>query len=292
MSFGFSYTQNRQVAVYIPFQLYFAKDRLWMYGELGYYRYVYNYYGLGSCFDKIDEEKYSVDFPRVRISSLFRISTSSYVGLRYVRDDFTYTQYDTLGELFTKNILGSKNGTVSGMGFLFNYDTRDIPQFPKKGMLVESMIYIEDKYTGSDFSYQKFSIDASYYLSLNRYRSVLALQLIIIYLTGEVPFHQLAQLGGPKRLRGYFEGRFRNKQLELLQAEFRIPLFWRIKGVIFSGLGTIHNGFHSNNDFCLVANYGLGLRIEIDRSQQLHIRLDYGFGQSENGFYLTLGEAF
>ena len=39
-------------------------------------------------------------------------------------------------------------------------------------------------------------------------------------------------------------------------------------------------------------NFGVGLRFLLDRSEDLNMRFDWGFGDSSNNFYLNLSEAF
>jgi len=39
---------------------------------------------------------------------------------------------------------------------------------------------------------------------------------------GDVPFHQMPSIGGPKKLRGYIDGRYRDKMLLLLQLDLSL----------------------------------------------------------------------
>ena len=48
LTLGFAYTLNKQVLIYLPYQL-FAKNQVYnIYGELGYYLYSYQFFGLGN----------------------------------------------------------------------------------------------------------------------------------------------------------------------------------------------------------------------------------------------------
>ena len=93
-------------------------------------------------------------------------------------------------------------------------------------------------------------------------------------------------------MRGYPDGKFRDRHLLLAQAELRFPLFWRFKAVVFGGGGTVFGKVGESAK--IRPNAGAGLRIEFDRRQKLHIRIDYGIGEGKanSGFYATLGEAF
>jgi len=107
---------------------------------------------------------------------------------------------------------------------------------------------------------------------------------------GNAPFFNMAQLGGTRRLRGYFEGKFRDKHLLLAQAELRQEGFGRFGGVAFAGMGTVFGSAGESLEWR--PNGGIGLRYQLDKKQKLNIRADYGFGVKSQGFYLTFGEAF
>jgi len=112
------------------------------------------------------------------------------------------------------------------------------------------------------------------------------------FTAGHAPFFNLAQLGGTKRLRGYPDGKYRDKHLLLAQAEWRFPIFWRLKGALFAATGTVFGT--PQESLRWRPEGGAGLRLEIDKKQQIHLRLDYGIGdgRKNSGFYLTFGEAF
>jgi hypothetical protein len=42
----------------------------------------------------------------------------------------------------------------------------------------------------------------------------------------------------------------------------------------------------------LKPNYGIGARFKIDKSENLNLRFDWGFGDASNSFYLGIAEAF
>jgi len=47
ISLGFAYTLKNQILNFVPYELYFKQN--WkLNGEVGYYRYFFNYYGIGS----------------------------------------------------------------------------------------------------------------------------------------------------------------------------------------------------------------------------------------------------
>jgi hypothetical protein len=81
VSLGFGYTQNKQQLYYVPFQLYTNRNKFNIYGEAGYYKYTYYYYGIGT--HTIPRELYAANYPRIRMSVLYKWAPHYYAGLRY-----------------------------------------------------------------------------------------------------------------------------------------------------------------------------------------------------------------
>ena len=90
LTFGVAYTQNRQLLLYLPFQLFYDHNTYYAYGEAGYYRYNYYFFGLGE--NEVPRELYGVNFPRVRVNAFRRVVPTLsrgklYAGLRYQYED-------------------------------------------------------------------------------------------------------------------------------------------------------------------------------------------------------------
>ncbi len=69
-------------------------------------------------------------------------------------------------------------------------------------------------------------LDVSYFFSpFKLKRSVVGLNVNMQFNSGDVPFYQLSLLGGSKRLRGQFEGEFRDNLALQSQLEWRQEVF-------------------------------------------------------------------
>ncbi len=122
---------------------------------------------------------------------------------------------------------------------------------------------------------------------------MLALQALGFLNSGEVPLRSYALLGGSNTMRGYYQGRYRDKNMAVVQAEYRAALFWRFGAVAFADLGNVGSELKDLNFQGLKYSYGAGLRFALNKTEKLNLRLDYGIGRNfSNGFYLQLGEAF
>jgi len=290
---GAAYTLNKQFLSYLPFQLFLKEEKYKVYGELGYYRYVYFYYGNGNNTLKANEETFNANYPRVRLNALYGLNKRWFVGLRYWLDGYDVVGVKEDGILDTdETIVGRMGkGFLSGGGVVVNYDTRDHLFTPRKGMLAEMVLFANGEFLGSDFNFQKIYLDIATYFPIGK-NSTLAAQFYSELTAGDPPFYQLSLLGGTKRMRGYLEGRFRDKQYLTSQIEYRFPLFWRLGMTAFATTGrvapTVGDLFDSNWYY----TYGLGLRIMLDTEARINLRIDVGFGEDTSGFYLTFGEAF
>jgi outer membrane translocation and assembly module TamA len=108
-----------------------------------------------------------------------------------------------------------------------------------------------------------------------------------------VPLRSLASFGGNNSMRGYYDGRYRDKDQLVFQAEYRIPVYGKWGVVVFGSTGDVSSKFTDYTFGDLKYSYGAGIRFAISKKEKLNLRLDYGIGQgNNNGLYFQLGEAF
>ncbi len=291
LTFNASYTQNKQILLFFPYQWLSHNNRWRFYGEVGWYRYLYRYFGIGNEYPNDYAETYTAKYPRIRLTAAKRVQEKHLLGLRIFLDDYHIVSASPGGEIALGKVTGFEGGTSSSVGPVWISDSRDNSFYPESGWLSEFALTGENRLTGSDFKFARCSLDVARYFPIGK-KNVLAVNGIAILTAGDIPFFQLPQIGGPSRLRGYPLGKYRDRHMIITQAEFRFPIVWRFKGVVFVGGGTV---FGKANEMVKIRpNGGAGLRFEFDRRQKLHLRLDYGIGEGKgnSGVYVTLGEAF
>jgi hypothetical protein len=108
---------------------------------------------------------------------------------------------------------------------------------------------------------------------------------------GTAPFQLLPRLGGNDRMKGYHEGRFRDRVYWTVQAEYRVPLLWRLKAAAFGAIGETGPGLGAELMNEVEAAVGLGGRFRFT-DDGLHGRLDVAYSRTGLEFYIALGEAF
>jgi hypothetical protein len=290
VNIGFAFTQNKQILFGLPFNLMFRNRSRLIYGEVAFNRFNYNFYGVGNTNNPEFVENYGIEFPRIRITALKKIKPRFYAGPRFAYDNFTLYNLDSIGQLFSKLIPGSHGGVISGLGAVLMYDSRNNIYYPSKGIWSELVLYRNDKLTGGSFNYTRIAFDISGYLSYDK--NILALNFYSIYANTDLPFFQMAMLGGSKKMRGFYEGRYRDNNLILFQAEYRRQLFSFLGFTLFADAGQVANRYNKFGNYNWRYTYGGGLRLMFDKRQKINLRMDFAVGNKKLLTYFTVAEAF
>jgi outer membrane protein assembly factor BamA len=188
-------------------------------------------------------------------------------------------------------ILGSRGGLFSGFGVSLDWDTRDAVLYPRKGVFFQITADTYGAMTGSDFAFTSLKLDCRKYF-LVAPDQVLALQAYVRSTAGEVPFHKLAFLGGESLMRGYYKGRFRDKDILAVQAEYRVMVTKRIGVVGFAGLADVFPAFADFKLKTIKYSLGTGFRYRVNKREGTTLRLDMAWGKRSFGLYFTAQEAF
>lgn len=287
---GLAYTLNKQLLIYLPFTLYLKQDHYRISGEVGYYDYNYYFFGIGNQ-NPVAKEKYHVSYPRIRLNTYRKLGKSWFGGIRWAYDRFGSFRFDSIGVLQNHPYTGTYTHANSGLGFGFQLDTRDQQFYPKKGFLGEFHVVRDDKWTGSAYQFTKVTFDIAAYKKVLP-KSVIAANFNTIYSDGDTPFYLLGMLGGGKRLRGIFEGQYRDNIATQLQAEWRQEFLKNWGVVAFGGVGVIAHDLQQLDFSYTKFAGGVGIRYKLNKKDHVNIRVDVGFAQGKILPYVTLAEAF
>lgn len=288
-SIGIGYTQNHQQLYYLPFQVFTNKNLYNIYGEIGYYKYNYIYFGVGQ--NEVPKETYDAEYPRIKLSVLRSVTKNYYAGLRYQYENYRITQTAAGGELSEGIIPGSKGSVSTGLGVVQILDKRDSVLYPRNGYWIEFAAMFNGTAFGSSANFQQYSFDVTAYKNFAK-KFVWANELYTKILSGNAPFNQYALIGGNKKMRGFYEGRYRDKHSLILQTELRGDLYKRFGAAVFCSAGFLgsNNQYVRFNDAKFA--YGLGFRCNVSRADHLNLRIDYAIANGKGSFYATFGEAF
>jgi hypothetical protein len=144
-------------------------------------------------------------------------------------------------------------------------------------------------------SFNRVEVDLQQYVPLVRDRRVLALHGLVSLSDAdegaEVPFYLQPTLGGPDDLRGYRRFRFRDRNLLLLQAEYRWEIFTAVDGALFYDAGKVASRSEDLTLRDLETDYGIGFRFGTING--IFLRIEGAFGSREGKhFVMRFGHVF
>ncbi|MBS1646160.1 MAG: BamA/TamA family outer membrane protein [Bacteroidetes bacterium] len=290
--FSLSVTTIKQIVFGMPFQFWFKNEKYNIYGEPSYQDINLYYYGIGNNNPRSYDEKYFMRFFRATPTFLYKMYEHLYGGFRYNVYCADVYRFDKNGNMANGNTPGLGRGFTSGLGLTFKFDNRDNQFYPMKGFYAEFSALTNNQYLGSQFNFNKYTLNATYNVPIPYLKGTLGVNAYGVITTGNVPFYQMAMLGGEEKLRGIYEGKYRDKTCWVLQTEYRRDLFWRIGFAAFCGVGDVAprlQDYHYQN---VRFAWGGGLRGNIDKKQHLNLRLDVGTCEGIINYYFTIGEAF
>jgi len=287
---GITLTSKKQFLLFMPFEFYFDHEKWRVTGELGYYKYFYNYFGRGIDSRMEDQEVYTADFPRFRLNTYREIIPRLSIGIGYEFDGYNVLKPEPGGLLENANEIGVNGGTISNFGLLALFDNRNNIFYPTKGWYIESSYFASAKWAGSSFSYTKFELDARYYQKLKG-EQVLATNLFLGTRSSETPFQDLNNLG-TKISRGFDNRRYLDNTEVTLVTEYRFPVWKRIKGAVFGSTSTVTPAFGDVFSSKYRSAAGGGIRYVINKKEGTRLRIDYGISGEGGQVYFTINEAF
>ena len=289
-AFG-TYNLARQFQVVVKPEIYFERNSFFLSGNLRYERTPQNFFGVGSDMPSTAEESYTPRIVNFQVGVKKKFLGHLFAGVQYDFEQMTMEKVEPGGMLEDGEIPGSRGGLFSGFGVSLNWDTRDAVLSPRKGVFFQLTADTYGAMTGSDFAFTSLKLDCREYF-LVAPSQVLALQAYIRSTAGEVPFHKLAFLGGESLMRGYYKGRFRDKAILAVQAEYRVTVTKRIGVVGFGGLANVFPAFAEFNLKTIKYSVGTGFRYMVNKREGTTLRMDMAWGKRTFGLYFTAQEAF
>ncbi len=245
------------------------------------------FWGIGydECRDDNNDSKYKYLNAQVRANYRMRLGRHIYIGplaaIDYIK-----------GGNFEKPWLWHGEATHTfnlGVGALVEYDSRDNLNNAFHGTYLRLEQHFSPRFLGNKYAYSSTSFHASHYSPLWK-GAILATTADCRFTYGNTPWGLLSTFGGSSSMRGYFEGRFRDKSVITACAELRQHVLGRSGVAIWGGAGTVFSRFSQINSRRILPNYGLGYRWEF--KQRVNVRLDLGFGRGTTGFIFSINEAF
>jgi len=290
---GFLYTEKKQFLTALYTEQYFNSDKWVTELYFGFQHYPDSFFGVGDDTSADDEEFYTWSERRVAATMRHLFTPYFRAGLNLVHSEDDFQDLADDGQLRSGLIPGIEGGVSIGAGGSARYDTLDDGYGPTKGEVVSLTALRYAPSLGSAFDFSTTELTAKKFWALSD-DDVIGAQLFSVFQAGEPPFFMLAQLGGKNLLRGYFLGRYRDRNMLVAQTEWRRRISGPFGAVLFAGAGDVArdaDGFTARD---LKPGGGVGLRYQLVQRQKINLRVDLGLGRGQPGpaLYLYLLEAF
>ncbi len=239
---------------------------------------------------KYTEKEYSFEFDLYR-----RLYQQVFLGINAEIGNLQVIKRQENNYIDWENTLGNAGGWLNGIGSVLKLDTRNLINYPSKGLYYRLSYRNYDEKWGSDYNFAMTEIDLKNYFSSNP-NLILATHLDAKITHGHVPFQRLAKLGD--RLRGYSSRRFMDNhriagRAELRTSPFSNGLITRAGFVLFVEAGKVAHDLDQLNLKDLKLSYGTGLRYKLTNSEdKLNVRFDIAFTEEGHSIGISAYEEF
>lgn len=256
--------------------------------RLYFYSFPSDFWGIGYEMGDNDDNKSDMKRWQAQAEAafLFRVADNFYVG-PMASYDYVIGKHIERPELLN----GMDHHTWNvGAGVSLVYDNRDNLTNPHRGIYLNLKQMFRPRFMGNDYAFSatKFRFDSYQQLGEG---TVLAEDFGANFNFGNPSWGMMANLGGTSSMRGYYEGRYRDKHSLEATVELRQHVWKRNGIVVWAGAGTVFPKFSELRSNRILPNVGVGYRWEFKKN--VNVRLDYGFGKSgQSGFLFNINEAF
>lgn len=256
--------------------------------HLYFYSFPSDFWGIG--YEMGDNDANKSDMKRwqaqAEVSFLFRVADNFYIG-PMASYDYVIGKHIEHPEL----LQGMDQHTWNvGAGVSLVYDNRDNLTNPHRGICLNINQMFRPRFMGNDYAFSTTAFRFDAYQRLGK-GTILAEDFGANLNFGNPSWGMMAELGGTHSMRGYYEGRYRDKHSLEATVELRQHVWKRNGIVVWVGAGTIFPKFSALRSKQILPNAGVGYRWEFKKN--VNVRLDYGFGKSgQSGFLFNINEAF
>ena len=265
----------------------FPKDKYRLNYNLYFYSFPSLYWGRGydNGANSDNESDYKRFQAQVKVDFMFRLAKNFYISPMAVFDYIDGRNFEK-PELW-EGMAARTTNTSLGLSLL--YDSRDFLTNAYHGYYLRIDQRFSPAFLGNKYAFSSTELTTSYYQPVWK-GGVLAGQFHTLLTYGDTPWGLMATLGSSYSMRGYYEGRYRDKGAMDAQIELRQHV-WKRNGVaVWVGAGTIFPRLSEFTPKHILPNYGFGYRWEFKK--RVNVRLDLGFGKHQTGFIFNINEAF
>ncbi len=287
-------TLEKQYGLWADNAIYTDNDKWFFLGRTRLQHFPLLYYGIGPHTNGHEPAVVDANYVLLRQRALRKLVPNLFLGPELDYQLLSKPSFRQPNNHHYPLPTGSTGTSNLGAGIALVYDNRHNVLNVRKGLFSELSILQYSPAWGSNYNFRNFYADVRSYHQLGK-RDVFAWQVVGNFLQGEIPFNQLSMIGGEMMMRGYYQGRYRDKHMIAAQTEYRLLPFAfssRVGGSLFASAGAVAPklGSLALKDIRFAA--GGGLRYLLFPKKDIYLRFDVGFTREGPGFYIITGEAF
>lgn len=289
-------TSKNQKNIKLTSDLWTKDNEYHIISELRFRDWPFNFYGIGNDTWKEQEDYLDQKLYRIKIEAEKKLKPKFYAGINVNYENFTFKDINASGIFESEEVIGKTGGQYLALGLSALYDSRNNTTYTTSGFYARAKVsyapnlFGKDNYIGS-----QTELDLRGFHPLHPKVSIAAQGIYRGSYGDNIPFYVMRDLGGDMMMRGYYLGRYKDKNYLAAQTEIRYRFHPRL-GI--SGFAAAGSTFSKQHSFRLLPSYGGGLRYFFSLEHNSSIRFDYAYGEQrpgekrQSGFYLSISEAF
>ncbi|USD57253.1 BamA/TamA family outer membrane protein [Vibrio sp. SCSIO 43155] len=266
---------------------YLKNDKVRLLGEAWISHTPGYYWGIGSQAAENENNKVQYEGQRLQLSPKIavEVAPNTYAKLGWQWQSFSKVD-GVDGDILPSEVA---DATSSGVLIGMEYDTRDFEPNPMRGQFLDIEWIANRDSLGSDEDYDNLVANYRVYQQWSD-TTIIAMEVYSQSIFGDAPWFDYAQLGDDQRMRGYYQGQYRDKHQLSTQVEIRHTIAGRHGVVGWLGAGNIAPTYHDLFKSSWLPTVGVGYRFAF--KARINVRVDLGVGKDSTGFYFQINEAF
>ncbi|WP_274879212.1 BamA/TamA family outer membrane protein [Vibrio harveyi] len=266
---------------------YLKNDKVRLLGEAWISHTPGYYWGIGSQAAENENNKVQYEGQRLQLSPKIavEVAPNTYAKLGWQWQSFSKVD-GVDGDILPSEVA---DATSSGVLVGMEYDTRDFEPNPMRGQFLDIEWIANRDSLGSDEDYDNLIANYRVYQQWSD-TTIIAMEVYSQSIFGDAPWFDYAQLGDDQRMRGYYQGQYRDKHQLSTQVEIRHTIAGRHGVVGWLGAGNIAPTYHDLFKSSWLPTVGVGYRFAF--KARINVRVDLGVGKDSTGFYFQINEAF
>ncbi|MDE5970232.1 MAG: outer membrane protein assembly factor, partial [Muribaculaceae bacterium] len=234
----------------------FPADKYRINYKVYFYSFPSKFWGIGYAngYNKLNETKYNRLQTKLEADFMFKLAPALYIG---PAAEYVFVDGKKIKDHFELWQNEDRATRSYGIGFKASYDTRDNISNAYQGQFVSLEQRFFPRFLFNRYAFSRTELTANTYHRVWK-GGVLAAQIHGEITYGNTPWSMLAELGGSESMRGYFEGRYRDKSEIDMTLELRQHIYHRNGAVVWVGAGTVFPEFSAIRFKHILPNYGIG----------------------------------